>query len=84
MLLRISTRRKLPRRTNSGRFSALSLFLSLLLSAASALAHTYYVSSSHGDDNSAGTEHAPWKTIAKVNAELLKPGDVVAIRRGDT
>jgi parallel beta-helix repeat protein len=84
MLLRNSTRRKLRRPSNAGRFPTLSLFLSLLLSAASALAHTYYVSSSHGADSSAGTEHAPWKTIAKVNAQLLKPGDVVAFRRGDT
>jgi hypothetical protein len=70
MLLRISIRRKLRRRANSGRFFAPSvLFLFLFLSARPTLAHTYYVSSSHGADRSAGTKHAPWKTIARVNAQ---------------
>ena len=60
----------------------LILFLTALSGAASAT--TYYVSSSAGSDLNNGTSTAtPWKTIAKVNAQLLQPGDSVLLRRGD-
>ena len=45
---------------------------------------TYYVSSSMGGDANSGTSlSAPWKTLAKVNAATLQPGDSVLLRRGD-
>src|SRR5579863_4766318 len=45
---------------------------------------TYYVSSSAGSDANSGTSlSAPWKTLAKVNAATLQPGDSVLLRRGD-
>lgn len=55
-------------------------------SSAPALAagNTYYVSAV-GDDSNAGTSStAPWKSLAKVAAAPLKPGDTVSFRRGDT
>lgn len=45
---------------------------------------TYYVSSSLGSDSNGGTSSsAPWKTLAKVNAQGLQAGDSVLFRRGD-
>ena len=45
----------------------------------------YYVSSSAGDDANDGlSQEKPVKTIAKVNALNLVPGDVVYFKRGDT
>lgn len=45
---------------------------------------TYYVSSSQGSDDNAGTaEDAPLATIAAVNALALQPGDRVLFRCGD-
>lgn len=44
----------------------------------------YYVSNS-GDDNNNGTSlSTPWKTINKVNQQVLKPGDSVLFKSGDT
>ena len=44
---------------------------------------TFYVDSEKGDDASAGTaESAAWKSINKVNAAELIPGDQVRFRRG--
>lgn len=58
--------------------------LLLLLAATRAEAATYYVSASTGSDaNDGRSEHAPWKTIAKVNAAALLPGDSLLFRRGD-
>lgn len=45
----------------------------------------YYVSSSIGNDNNAGTINAPWKTLAKVNSiTTFIAGDTVFLMRGDT
>ena len=50
-----------------------------------ASATTYYVSASGGDDSKDGQSQATaWKTIAKVNAASLAPGDQVLFKRGDT
>jgi hypothetical protein len=62
--------------------------LSALLPAAPAAAHaqagtTYYVDSRAGNDASAGTTAATaWKSLDKVNAAELKPGDSVSFKRG--
>lgn len=46
-------------------------------------ARDYYVSA-QGDDSGNATETAPWKTIDKVNAATLQPGDRILLRGGDT
>jgi hypothetical protein len=46
-------------------------------------ASTYYVSNS-GDDRSSGSEIHPWKTIRRVNAARLSPGDQVLFHCGET
>jgi hypothetical protein len=63
-----------------GRVTAIiSIFLGT-----SALATTYYVSSSLGSDANGGTSSAAaWQTIAHVNAQTFLPGDQVLFRRGD-
>jgi hypothetical protein len=44
---------------------------------------TYYVDSRKGDDSAAGTSPAKaWKTLGKVNAATLRPGDAVSLKRG--
>lgn len=45
--------------------------------------HTFYVDSTTGDDaNSGQDEQHPWKTLSKVSAASLLPGDTVLFRRG--
>jgi len=49
-----------------------------------ASATTYYVSSSTGNDASAGTSSgAAWQTVAKVNGQTFLPGDSILFKRGD-
>jgi hypothetical protein len=44
---------------------------------------TYFVDPARGDDANAGTDSdAPWKSLAKVNALRLGPGDTVVIAPG--
>ena len=42
----------------------------------------YYVDSANGSDSNPGTLAQPWKTIAKVNATPLLPGQSVAFQAG--
>jgi hypothetical protein len=44
---------------------------------------TYYVSAS-GDDANDGSVTTPWRTIPRVNATSLRPGDTVAFEGGST
>jgi hypothetical protein len=57
-----------------------------LMTPAAAFGTTYYVSSLSGSDASAGTQSAPWKTLAKVynSRSLFKPGDSILLKRGET
>ncbi|MDR2021381.1 MAG: right-handed parallel beta-helix repeat-containing protein, partial [Treponema sp.] len=48
------------------------------------LLNAFYVSFSTGNDENAGTEGAPWKTIAKVNSRTYQAGDAILFKRGDT
>jgi hypothetical protein len=57
--------------------------LSLLLSLSPAVARDYFVSAA-GDDSRAGTAAEPWRTLAKVNAASLQPGDRVLLEGGRT
>ena len=44
----------------------------------------YYVSSSIGNDNNDGlTEQTPWQTLQYAEEQVTKPGDVIALKRGD-
>lgn len=44
----------------------------------------YYVSNSgHDDDNNGTSPESTWRTIAKVNATSLEPGDAILFKRGD-
>lgn len=46
---------------------------------------TYYVDSRAGSDGASGTSAtAPWKTLDKVNAADLKPGDAISFKRGSS
>lgn len=52
---------------------------------AAAATKTYYVDQALGSDSAAGTSQtAPWKSLAKVAATTLNPGDTVLLRRGRT
>jgi hypothetical protein len=53
------------------------------ISASVAAAGTFYVDSVSGNDLHAGSAPASaWKTLAKVNATILKPGDRVLLKSG--
>jgi hypothetical protein len=56
----------------------------LLMLSSGAYGATYYVSSSTGNDASAGTSpNTAWATLAHVNAQTFQPGDAVLFKRGD-
>lgn len=47
--------------------------------------NVYFVSTAAGNDSNSGlTTASPWKTIDRVNAQTLQPGDQVAFRGGET
>ena len=55
-----------------------------LVGCVGAFGTTYYVSSTQGSDLNSGTSSAAaWQSLAKVNAQVLQPGDSVLLRRGD-
>jgi hypothetical protein len=54
----------------------------LVAAPAAALAATYYVSPSGSDSNSGVTASAPWRTLGKVNATVLGPGDRMLLQGG--
>ena len=57
--------------------------LIILLFSSNLFATNYYVKN-NGNDNADGLSDATaWKTIAKVNASFLKPGDNIYFKRGD-
>jgi hypothetical protein len=51
---------------------------------ASAAGTTYFVSAAGSDSNSGTSSTAAWRTLSKLNQAVLKPGDTVSFRRGDT
>jgi Chitobiase/beta-hexosaminidase C-terminal domain len=60
------------------------LVIGLSLFITQAFGTTYYVSASGGSDSYSGTSMTtPWKTITKVNAKALAPGDFVLFKAGD-
>lgn len=66
------------------RFSVLfGLVLVTAVLAGPAHAATFYVNPS-GDDAAPGTQRRPWRTLARVNNQQLKPGDAVLLAGGQT
>jgi gliding motility-associated-like protein len=63
------------------------ILLALILSWQVASAATYYISSTEGDDTRTAAEAqnaaTPWKTLSKLSAITLQPGDQVLLKRGD-
>lgn len=49
-----------------------------------AVAADYYVSAGGADSNAGTAPHTAWRTLARVNAVALRPGDRVWLRAGDT
>jgi hypothetical protein len=46
---------------------------------------TFYLDAENGDDQAAGTSAATaWKTLARITAAEFRPGDTIALRRGET
>jgi len=60
-----------------------ALLLLLVLLASPGAARDYFVSAT-GDDNRPGSAAEPWRTLAKVNAVSLQPGDRVLLEGGRT
>jgi hypothetical protein len=60
-----------------------ALLLLLVLPPSTAAARDYYVSAT-GDDSRSGSAAEPWRTLAKVNATRLQPGDRVLLEGGRT
>jgi hypothetical protein len=61
----------------------LVLVLAAAVFAGRATAATFYVNAV-GDDAAPGTQAQPWRTLARVNNQKLKPGDVVLLAGGQT
>ncbi len=60
-------------------------FLTAFFSPSLALAVTYYVDTSSGNDSNAGTSQgSAWRSVSKVNSTSLKPGDTVLFKHGQT
>ena len=80
-----TSKRELSSKKNRNRHAPLALAIALLgfgAHAVDALAATYYISNSRGNDSNAGTsDSAPWRTIAKAT-QTLRAGDTVLIHAG--
>jgi hypothetical protein len=66
--------------SNQWKLLSLGVFATLVAATvtapgAAAAPNTYYVDQTLGNDNAAGTAAAPWKSLAKVAATELKPGE---------
>lgn len=74
--------------SGTGAVSAASVGARLRTSGAAphtAHGRTFYLDSENGDDQAAGTSSATaWKTLARVTAARFRPGDTIALRRGET
>ena len=66
-------------------FALLAIMAALLASLClPAQAATFFVSQSQGNDANTGlAQNVPWKTLNRVLAQSLNPGDTVLLRRGD-
>jgi len=77
-----------PAKTTCPRALAIVCLALLLVSGFMASVHAeqtnqYYVDSVDGDDVNAGdSRDLPWRTLARLEAQSLEPGDVVNLKRG--
>jgi hypothetical protein len=56
-----------------------------VVAAGGAATPTHYVDATGGSDSNSGTSpSAAWRTLSKVNAAALQPGNVVGFKRGET
>ncbi|MCP3875273.1 MAG: right-handed parallel beta-helix repeat-containing protein [Desulfobacteraceae bacterium] len=46
------------------------------------MAATYYIDSTTGSDNQAGTLIKPWKTLSKIYLTSMTPGDTISLKKG--
>ena len=60
----------------------LALLAGLIHTGMTAPAAEYYVNAEAGADHNPGTKASPWRTIARVTAQALAPGDHVLFARG--
>ena len=60
----------------------LALLAGLIHASMPASAAEYYINAEAGADRNPGTKALPWRTIARVNAQALAPGDQVLFARG--
>jgi len=58
-------------------------FMVALPAYSAATGATFYVSADGFDENDGTSPDSPWRTIARVNAGPINPGDTVLLRRGD-
>lgn len=74
----------LGRRLSAGFLMAIAGLLGGLSAAPMATATTYYVDQNHplADDENAGTEQQPWKTMYRAMEAQLQPGDTVLVKQG--
>jgi parallel beta-helix repeat protein len=64
-------------------FFAIALLLAIPTALGQNRGRAFYVDSRGGNDSNVGTNSsAPWRTLAKVNALQLEPGDTVYLKRG--
>ncbi len=56
----------------------------LLLFSSIASATTYYVSTSGSDSNNGLSTSAPWATLSWAESHATAPGDIIALKKGDT
>ncbi len=62
----------------------LAPYTSIVIIRDASIGNYYYVSSSTGNDNNAGTHDLPWASLTKVNAASLVPKDRVLFKKGDS
>lgn len=43
----------------------------------------FHVDNTHGDDANSGSWRQPWRTLAKVNDAIFRPGDSILFKRGE-
>jgi hypothetical protein len=64
-------------------FTALLVFIHLVLVSNTLLATNYYLSSSGNDSYSGTSKLTPWKTLSKLDSMQFQPGDTIHFKKGD-
>ena len=64
--------------------SVLKIFFIIAVLSTSIKATNYYLSNTGSDSNSGTSVSSTWESIAKLNSTILKPGDNVFFKKGDS